>query len=378
MAEKAAIITWCYDNGRSNYGQILQCYAMQQICNKMGYQPIVVKYRRKTERERIKHRLPIAFLNHLYEKRFVVREVEKDYNKRIELFFRFIKHNINLSNPCYTIADLEQVTKDCNILLCGSDQIWNPIWFSPVYALNFGTENQKRIAYAPSGIAIEDEASKKKYRELAVFLERFDAISVREKIGADILRKYTGREIVDVLDPTFLLNHEDWDLVASDKLVNRSYIFCYTLGSIRPYKLLLKQLMKRYQVSKVVFIPSNVNECGTVSYGEFQKLENIGPAEFLSLIKYARAVCTDSFHGMALSINYRKQFCLLERAQRGSSSIANEARMLNIIDKLHLNNRSVRCIKDIDLLPEIDYSKLDGYLDESKKKSWEFLKNAID
>jgi len=377
MKRKAAIITWCYDNGCSNYGQILQCYAMQCICNKLDLDPIVVKYRDRTETEVIKNRFFVAYFNYIYEKRFIIKEVEKIYNKRIGLFFLFIKQYIHQSNPCYSKKDIELETKDCDILICGSDQIWNPLWFTPVYALNFGSDQQKRIAYAPSGIAEEDVFSQKKYHELAGYLERFDAISVREKIGADILKKYTNKDVIDVLDPTFLVSPEEWDGVAAVELVKEPYIFCYSLGSIRPYKLILKRLMKRYGVSKVVYIPSNIVESGIVNQGDFEKFEDVGPAEFLSLIKYAQAICSDSFHGMALSINYKKQFCILERAQRGSSSIANEARKYNILEKLHLENRKISCIKDIEELEDIDYTQIDKYLEENRDMSWKFLKSVL-
>ena len=377
MKRKAAIITWCYDNGCSNYGQILQCYAMQCICNKLELSPLVIKYRSRTETEVIKRRFPIAYLNYLYEKRFIIREVEKTYNKRIELFFQFIEKQIQLSNPCYSKKDIEQETADCDILLCGSDQIWNPMWFTPIYALDFGTDQQKRIAYAPSGIALEDTFSKKKYRELAGYLERFHAISVREKIGTDLLKKYTEKEVIDVLDPTFLLSTEDWDTVAAEKLVEEPYIFCYTLAGLRPYKLILKRLMKRYGAVKVIYIPSNLIESGYIDSRDFEKSEAVGPAEFLSLIKHARLVCSDSFHGMALSINYRKQFCITERAQRGSAAIANEARKDNILEMLHLEKRKVSSVKDVEELEDIDYTQVDQYLENNKKKSWEFLKNSI-
>ena len=377
MKRKAAIITWCYDNGCSNYGQILQCYAMQCICNKLELSPLVIKYRSRTETEVIKRRFPIAYLNYLYEKRFIIREVEKTYNKRIELFFQFIEKQIQLSNPCYSKKDIEQETADCDILLCGSDQIWNPMWFTPIYALDFGTDQQKRVAYAPSGIALEDTFSKKKYRKLAGYLERFHAISVREKIGTDLLKKYTEKEVIDVLDPTFLLSTEDWDTVAAEKLVEEPYIFCYTLAGLRPYKLILKRLMKRYGAVKVIYIPSNLIESGYIDSRDFEKFEAVGPAEFLSLIKHARLVCSDSFHGMALSINYRKQFCITERAQRGSAAIANEARKDNILEMLHLEKRKVSSVKDVEELEDIDYTQVDQYLENNKKKSWEFLKNSI-
>ena len=377
MKRKAAIITWCYDNGCSNYGQILQCYAMQNICIRLGLDPLVIKYRQKTEQERIKRRFPFPRANQLYEKRFIIKEVERNDNRRIRLFFQFIEQNINLSNPCYSRQEIEWETRDCDILICGSDQIWNPVWFDPIYALDFGTKEQRRISYAPSGISKEDFASQKKYRELAGYLKRFHAISVRERSAAEVLKKYTEKDVVDVLDPTFLVSAEEWNLVAAKKLVKEPYIFCYTLGNIRPYKIIVKRLMQMFGAVKVVYIPSNLLEANDGNTGDFIAFEDAGPAEFLSLIKYAKAVCTDSFHGMALSINYKKQFCILERAQRGIEGVASAARQDNILEKLHLENRKVKCLKDLRGLEEIDYSKVEQSLRECRLNSWIFIESAI-
>lgn len=155
--KKAAILTWCDNNGPTNYGQILQCYAMQKLVESWGYYPIIVQYRNKDERDFVKHnffnRNSVGrWLNERYEKAYNIKVIEKEETPRVRAFKNFINENIHLTSPCYTRQAVEYETKDCELLVCGSDQIWNPIWFNPIWFLDFGTKEQKRVAYAPSGI----------------------------------------------------------------------------------------------------------------------------------------------------------------------------------------------------------------------------------
>ena len=119
---------------------------------------------------------------------------------------------------------------------------------------------------------------------------------MREKSGVDILQKYTEKNITDVLDPTFLLDAKEWDKVADKRLIKEPYIFCYALRGIRPYKMILKKISEYQGNKKIVFIEPSLspNKCSD----KFEKISDAGPSKFLSLIKYADMVCTDSFHGI--------------------------------------------------------------------------------
>ena len=246
-SSKAAIVTWCYDNGKTNYGQILQCYAMQTIMQRLGYNTKVIRYRKREHDEAVSwERKPQAVIN-LYELAYRLIRVEKKLDVRILRFVTFIGRNIFLSRQCYTKEQVEKECGDCEVLVCGSDQIWNPAWFQDVYALNFGKDSQKRIAYAPSGVMIENERNKKVYRQLGKYIDRFDLVTVREKKSIAILEKYTKKKIRDVWDPTLLLTQEDWNRVSAGSVTGKPYIFCYSLGRLRAHKVLLKYIMKKYE-----------------------------------------------------------------------------------------------------------------------------------
>lgn len=347
MKKKAAIVTWCYDNGKTNYGQILQCYAVQQIIKKKGYEPVVVKYRRVNSFEKINpQKIPFSFRK-IYEVWYKVHYIEGQLDGRIWKFYKFIRKHIHTSPQCYSKTDIERVTKDCDVLICGSDQIWNPLWFDDVYALNFGNRRQKRIAYAASGVLLQDKEYEDTYMKLAKLLESFDIITVREKQSIEILKSYTDKKISDILDPTLQLSAKEWDEIASEKLIKEPYIFCYTLGEIRLHKKILKEIMKQYQAKKVIYIGSNLLPNQVNDYGCFESYQTAGPAEFISLIKYAEAVCTDSFHGIAMSVVYDKKFYILSRNQENGSKIGSDERQNNLLKKLGREEKTIKCIKDL-------------------------------
>lgn len=347
---KAAILTWCDNNGPANYGQIFQCYAMQRLVKKAGYEPLVIQYRRKTPGDMCKRHFSNRtawgrFINERYEQYFNLKVVEGGGNLRVKRFKEFIKKYIPLSPPCYTKKMVEEMTKDCGLLVCGSDQIWNPIHFDPIWFLDFGTPEQKRIAYAPSGIFYEKPKFEMYYRKMALLIGRLDKVSVREQVGADILRKYSNKEIEVKEDPTLRLSSQEWDRVAEKRLVEGSYIFCYLLGKMSPYQMILRELRDKYQAEKIVYIPTNVFSDG--EYKAYVKCEDAGPAQFLSLIKYAKAVCTDSFHGTVIAMQYGVPFYNVSRMHEGSENVGGRERIDNLLEKRGMAKRWVRNVKDV-------------------------------
>lgn len=372
---KAALLTWCYNNGPVNYGQILQCYAMQVIIQRLGYDVKVLKYRKRDPDESLWWKNKPEFLIGLYELWYRLSKVEHKIDVRILKFVGFIKKNIYMSKQCYTKEQVEKECQDCDVLFCGSDQIWNPVQFDDIYALNFGISSKKRIAYAPSGVFYEDEWTKPVYESLGKCIERFDLVTVREKESVDILRKYTKKNIIDVIDPTLLLSRKDWDQVASKRISDKPYIFCYFLGRIRPYKLLLKKILKKYRACKIYFTtPGGYEEENEKNVsGYFCSIKNAGPAEFIALIRDAKAVCTDSFHGLALSIIYQKQFYIFERNMPDKNLWASSSRQRNLLEKFGIEEgRLIRSLKELEALGKIHYDNI------QIEENWETVKSLIE
>ncbi|MCI8941344.1 MAG: polysaccharide pyruvyl transferase family protein, partial [Dorea sp.] len=274
-----------------------------------GYQPLVIRYRRQGGDER---RWKSAAARGLYELYFEQNLEEKGFHIRKSRFQKFFLTYIPHSAPCYTLEEVEQAAKDCALLICGSDQIWNPAAYDPVYYLDFGSERQRRIAFAASmGITTVQEQHQPVLEQAAKHLKRLDRISVREQAGAEILQAYTQKKVHTVLDPTLHLPAEEWDRLASPRKGKGRYVLCYTLGRLTAGKAAVRRVCEKFGTQRVILIATQ-NTCrGYDGFGEV--LYDVSPEDFISLVKYAEAVCTDSFHGVAFSVIYHKPFCVLER-----------------------------------------------------------------
>lgn len=361
MENKAAILTWCY-NGEINYGQILQCYAMQKLVRRFGYEPKVIRYRKQEEKRYLIGSGKAERLDDWYELWYRLAKVEHKIDIRILRFIGFIKNNISLSKQCYTKEQVEEECKDCKVLFCGSDQIWNPLVFDDVFFLNFGSKTQKRVAFAPSGIWKENMQTEEFYEKIKEYIERFQVVSVREDESADIFKKYIKQKIQVVADPTLLLAKKEWNDVSSIQNIKEPYIFCYFLGRFRPYKTLLKKIMKSCHVNKIFFTtPGIYSEENELNRDEFFCAKNhAGPAEFLALIRDAQAVCTDSYHGLIFSVIYEKQFYIFERNTPYRHPGANMARQESVLRRVGIfSQRRIRCIRDLEKIEFIDYKKVD-------------------
>lgn len=366
---RAAILTWCYQD-EINYGQILQCYAMQIMVKRLGFRPVVIRYRRKETEERHWNSRNFGILTDLYELWYRLTKAEYKIDLRMIRFIRFIKDNMTLSRQCYTKEQVEKESGDCEILFCGSDQIWNPLCFDDAYYLNFGTNEQKRIAYAPSGIWKDNRQSEQFYKEIGEYLDRFDVVTVREKESVNILKEYTRQKITDTVDPTLLLSPEEWNQAAAGQPEKEPYLFCYFLGRLRAHKTLLKRIRRELGVEKILFItPGEYAEENSLNADEeFIPVNDAGPAEFITLVRYAQAIATDSFHGLAFSVIYQKQFYIFDRNTRYKHPGVNMARQENLLSQIGVRERRiVRCMRDLEKLDPVDYGHI--HLDRIREEA---------
>ena len=367
--KKVAVYTWCYDIGRTNYGQTLQCYATQEILKKIGCSPIILRYRKPLPDEKI-----IEFEKpeerEKYERAFRIRYVEEIEDKRIDKFFDFIKENISGSIPCYTEDEVKRVSSDAEILICGSDQLWSPEMYDPVALFKFAKKQQKRISYATSGICNTEKNARMICKEICTELKNFYAISVREKSAKTILDEFIDAKVEVVLDPTLLLTESDWVDLAATRISDERYIFAFFLGPFTYNKIVLKDLMKKYGVSKVLYVKSSYfRDEGIVSEGKFIEAEGIGPREFLSLVKNAEAVYTDSYHGTVFSVVFRKQFYVVRHRS--------PYRISELCENLRIGKRFAESINQLEGLQDIDYTVVLEQLELQRKKSISFLEHSI-
>ena len=250
--------------------------------------------------------------------------------------------------------------------ICGSDQIWNPFLTMGVcsnYFLKFESDSSNKIAYAPSfgtdGIATRYE------KKISKYIESIGYLSVREKSGQELIKRLTGRDAQRLIDPTFLLSRKEWEQVGENPLKSdEPYILLYIMQrdmEVYEYAKKVKERMgiKLVEISRYGYQPGFVDEI----------LIDVGPAEFLGLFRDAAYVCTNSYHGLAYSIIFEKEFCLIPCKRF-------KARINNMLDLLHIDVAADN--KDWDKMTA-DYDKeyVCKIIQEEKDKAVKFLVESV-
>ena len=248
--------------------------------------------------------------------------------------------------------------------------------FNPRFFLDF-SENKKRVAYA-SSIGTDDV--KEEYKEaVKQHLLKFNHIGVREEAAVKALSKLTGRDdIVQVLDPTFLLTPTDWREMSKNAEVEikipQKYILCYLIGANSWYTEQLAVVKEKTNIDNIVIIPSAENP--SFAFENAIVYKNASPVEFIHLLQNATFVCTDSFHASALSINNSKNFVEFMRFKDDDIKSQN-SRIYDLLEHYGLTERIYD--KGSDSWTEnIDYERVQNILDGDRKRSLDYLVNAIE
>ncbi len=359
MNEKkdVGLLTWHYFD---NVGSNLQAYAMYHIVTSMGYSAEFINYRGR-------------------EKKNIIKDILKRICSAIDLVmpnilpqkiraqaFRFQMQYLPQSKREDTAEHLLKYADNYKMFLCGSDQIWAPNLLEEVYLFSFLPEKSKRFAYAASiGLDKIPDDKKKIYKK---YLSKFAGIAVRERQGADLVSELLNKNIEWVLDPTFLLDSEHW-LSLARYPQRQDYIFCYFLGMSEVHRKWVDEIAKRKN-RKVVCLTSAKEK----KREGWEYIPCMGPREFLGYIYKSSFVITDSFHGMALSINLKKDFYVLERFN-SEDIICQNSRVYNILQAFELENRMIKS-GIVDLAP-IVYSEIEGKYQYYKNKSMDILKGML-
>ena len=260
----------------------------------------------------------------------------------------------------------------------GSDQVLHPINYgSHYYTMEWIPEQIKKITYAASfGVS---NIPKYQIKGTKKFLGRIDNISVREQQGAQIVYDMINKKVPVVVDPTLLLDSDMWGGISAN-IQDKDYIFCYFLGDNKMARE-MAIAMKKKTGKKIFSIPcmDEIN-LEDLKFGDKQ-LYDVGPSEFLSYIKNAAYVITDSFHGTVFSVLFNKQFVVYNRYNNKNKNSTN-SRIDTLLLKIELENRRVlnNCSTEESvniLLGAIDYSKVNFKVSELKSESIEYLKCVL-
>lgn len=384
--KKIGIITHYYKN--KNYGGVLQAYALCKVLQKQNYQAEQICYQHAFARQ---SRLKSLFSQGIagffkqsfrYAKRLIVKPFEKleekkhdIYNRREQAFLYFSDREIAHSEKVYTKATISKSVDDYDAFITGSDQVWNVDGYDASYFLDFVPCDKLKISYAASVAKesltqAEQEIFKKNLRD-------YKAVSVREENAVGLLKDLSPVTPQWALDPTLLLSRSDWDEVCEERLIDEKYIFCYFLGDNKKERQLAKETAKRQGVKLVTLPYVSGIKLMDRNFGDERKFD-VTPQQFLSLIKHAESVFTDSFHAVVFSNVYQKNYFVFNRNKKGTmrSRIVDATKLFGQEER-YCSGKERENIDYIQSLPSIDYTKDNLELERCKRSSLQFLKDNL-
>ena len=351
-----------------NYGASLQAYALMTTIKKMGYKCEIINF----ETERFLASREMFSRKPQRPKEYIKIVSRLPYYRslkiRQELFDSYTENCLEVSPLYRTEQEVISHADEYSCIVCGSDQIWNlsrddaPA-ANPIFFLNF-PKNQRRVSYAASFGKWVNEASQHEDIFLP-WLKQFDYISVRESSGAEYVRSL-GLDCLLCLDPTLLLDAADYEMICAERLIDEKYILLFSWNCssdvIKAAKILSKEL--NLPVYNIVPPPRGMLK------GLRRKLD-VGPREFLSMVKNAEFIVTNSFHGTAFSCTFEKNFASVMTDKP-------DLRIKSLLDQLGICNHMVSSDKiELKDIMRTDFQTVSRRKNALRETSFDYLKQAL-
>lgn len=394
--KKIALVTCYY---QPNFGSQLQAFATQAALDKMDVANETIMFdgiRPEVNKAKYKYFLSRIFdINTVRDKMATVRkyvakklnpEYAENFAVRNEMFKDFASSMFHLSRQYSSKAEITEVAHEYSAFLVGSDQLWLPSNIcADYYTLNFVPNDVKKIALATSfGIS----ELPKKYGLLArKFLQRIDFVSVREISGQKLIKQWADRDVPVVCDPTILFTAEEWKkALGADENGTRfandeRYIFVYFLGNNPWERDLVRKVRKETGLKIVQLAHSDEYIKSDEGFADFTPY-NVGPKEFVELIRDAEYVFTDSFHCSVFSMLNHKRFYTFPRYSQ-DGAVSTNGRLYSLLSLVHQESRLVKkqdvaswnVKEQIEKQP--DYSTIDKELGQLRDFTWNWLTDAL-
>lgn len=364
-----------------NYGGIMQAYALQKVLKDMGHSPITIDYQTK-ERGFIYKKVRLAY--RLAKKATGKRQAPINLESKIGYLTKhnqdFIDANIVQSKYINESQKLKKHFKknSYDAVIVGSDQTWRPKYSPNIYDfyLDFISKDKgiKRIAYA-SSFGVDDwEYSVEETKECSKLAKLFDAISVREQSGVDLCKEYLGVDSELVLDPTLLLEKEDYLALIGDryKADKSEGVFTYFLDKNEDKKKAAEYIAN--ELSSRVYSCQAKHSLGDLNSNKLGDYKMPAIQDWLASFANAEFILTDSFHGMVFSIVFEKPFLVIVNKERGSARFES---LLGKIDGLrHLVHDPLEVCKDSTNIHDLEFLTKTK-LDELRNVSLSFLTTSL-
>ena len=365
---KIGILTF---HNAHNYGAVLQAYALRTKLRMLGHETHILNYRNEKiekayEKKLVAKNVPVS----LFHPKTIVRNfsnkldavyAQKDWKRRCCVFDDFI-NTVLLENRKETLDAKQLELLEIDVFICGSDQIWTDYLtggYDKCYFLDFPSV-AKKIAYGASRVNAEfDDAEERFFCEK---LADFDALSVREDTLAKALTSICHKYVNTVLDPSLLISAEEYQAIASKRIEDAEYILAYYLVEDEALRTCAERAAEQLHVNlvEIHYYKQRGRKCKQVA--------DCGPSDFMSYIQHAKYVFTNSFHGVAFSIIYQKNFYAV---------YIKDSRKDNLLRVLGLEERHIRTVDEMKIETLVEYEDPLKRLAIERKKSEDFLKSSL-
>ena len=367
----------------SNYGGLLQAYALQTVLKRMGHD-VVTDRNGVISKKRFWSNLG-WFVYHFIRKYFTFskrhnpfqflfnrfnKHVEIELLRRSELQMQFISEYISTidffvnGNP-----PIEAFVTQFDAIVVGSDQVWRPAYMNvPYYFLDFlKSDKIKRVAYAASfGVDTWDEFSAEVTKRCVEAAKKFQAISVREDSAVRLCKEMLGVDALHLLDPTLLLRANDYiQLFEKDcSFESDNSLMCYVLDRVPLVENVIELAADKYSLNPFVV---------DLSYDVIPQERYPSVQTWLSYFYKANYIVTDSYHGMIFSIIFNKQFVVIANPQRGISRFKSLLRILDLEDRLIQSHEDL----NRDWSYDIDYDVVNSIIEKKRELSYAFINQNL-
>lgn len=359
---KGCIITF---NQALNYGAVLQMYALQRVTEEIiGNRCDIVNYYSSYFADLYRNRKGKDYFNIRFWKNLIKDNSPKKYN--VKGFVDFCSKYIHYCNGLYTREKIPLLNQEYEVFISGSDQVFNPLCsgMDRTFFLDFVDDKNIKASYAASLGFSEIPDSCREYINL---LSDFDFLSIREKSSASVLQSFLSHNnIKDHIDPTLLLTRSKWETIADESLCpSYKYLLIYAINEDKKMLKYAEKCAKAMGCKAIYLSDRYVKPIG------FKTISGVTPEQWLGFFLNAEFVVTNSFHGVAFSINFHKNF---SPYMLTSNTIIN-TRVCDLLSMLDLKYLLKR---EVNYNIKINYEAVDKIIDYERKKSVEYLKEVLE
>ena len=362
----------------TNYGGILQAYALQTVLERMGHEVKVLDKPFKLQKlpwwKRPYSYTKRAIKKYLLGERVLIFQEQNTYQRQAterkftQPFIDGHIHRLVISH----LTDIKPT--DFDAIVVGSDQIWRMMYFNGFWSTPLASDaflgftegwDIKRVSYAASfGVDIPD-IPEMQLEDCKKAIARFNGISVREECGVAACKKYLGVDAKWVLDPTMLLKRCDYLKLISKSTSPKPILMSYVLDESPEIAALRSKIAQEKGLEIKI---TNLPDTGTRERGTRPQppLE-----EWLQAFDEAKYVINDSFHACVFSILFHKQFTVIGNRKRGLARFQSLLKLFGLEDRLITRSDEYRD------LPDIDYDCVDRILNEKREEAYKFLAESL-